>query len=41
VDKIKMDLREIRWGDMDWIYLAHARNQWRAHMKAVMNLLVP
>jgi hypothetical protein len=25
-----MDLREIGWGDMDWIYLAQDRDQWRA-----------
>jgi hypothetical protein len=29
-DNIKMDLREIGWGDMDWIDLAQDRDQWRA-----------
>jgi hypothetical protein len=28
-DNIKMDLREIGWGGMDWIYLAHGKDQWR------------
>jgi hypothetical protein len=41
VDNIKMDLREIRWGSMDWIDLAQDRNQWRALVKTVMNLRVP
>jgi hypothetical protein len=40
-DNIKMDLREIVWGDMDYIYLALDRDQWRALVNAVMNLLVP
>jgi hypothetical protein len=40
-DNIKMDLREIEWGGIDWIYLAQDRDQWRAFVKAVMNLLVP
>jgi hypothetical protein len=41
VDNIKMDLREIRWGGMDWIDLAQDRDQWRAHVNMVMNLRVP
>jgi hypothetical protein len=36
-----MDLREIEWDDMDWIDLAHDRNQWRALVNAVMDLRVP
>jgi hypothetical protein len=40
VDNIKMDVREIRWGGMDWIDLAHDRNQWRALVNTLMNLLV-
>jgi hypothetical protein len=27
VDNIKMDLREIGWGGMDWIDLTHDRDQ--------------
>jgi hypothetical protein len=30
VDDIKMDIREIGWGDVDWIHLALGRGQWRA-----------
>jgi hypothetical protein len=33
-----MDLREIRWGDMDWIGQAQDRDQWRALVNAAMNL---
>jgi hypothetical protein len=38
---IKMDLREIGWGGMDWIELAQDRDQWRAFVKTVMNLWAP
>jgi hypothetical protein len=38
---IKMDLREIGWGGMDWIGLAQDRDQWRAPVNTVMNLWVP
>jgi hypothetical protein len=27
MDNIKMDLREIRWGGMDWIDLVQVKNQ--------------
>jgi hypothetical protein len=37
---MKMDLREIGWGSMDWIYLAEDRDQWRALVNTVMNLRV-
>jgi hypothetical protein len=40
VDNIKMDLREIGWGGMDWMDLAHDRDQWRALVNMVMNLQV-
>jgi hypothetical protein len=40
-DSIKMDLREIGWGGVDWIELAQDRDQWRALMNTVMNLRVP
>jgi hypothetical protein len=36
-----MDLREIGWDGMDWIYLAQDRDQWRALVNTVMNLRVP
>jgi hypothetical protein len=41
VDTMKMDLREMGWGGMDWIDLAQDRNQWRALVNMVMNFLVP
>jgi hypothetical protein len=40
VDNIKMDLT-IGWDGMDWIHLAHDRDQWRALVNTVMNLRVP
>jgi hypothetical protein len=41
VDTIKIDLREIGWGGMDWIDLAKGREKWRALVNIVMNLRVP
>jgi hypothetical protein len=35
VDNIKMDLREIARGGIDWIDLAQDRDQWRALMNMV------
>jgi hypothetical protein len=40
-DNIKMDLREIGFGDLDWIHLAQERESWRALVNTVMNLRVP
>jgi hypothetical protein len=36
-----MDLREIGWGGVDWIYLAQDRDLCRALVNTVMNLRVP
>jgi hypothetical protein len=41
VNNVKMDLREIGWGGMDWIDLAQERDQWRALVNTVMKLWVP
>jgi CRISPR/Cas system-associated protein Cas7 (RAMP superfamily) len=38
---LKMDLREVGWGDIDWIDLAQDRDRWRALLNAVINLRVP
>jgi hypothetical protein len=40
VNNIKIDLRKIVWGSMDWIDLAQDRDQWRALVNTVMNLWV-
>jgi hypothetical protein len=40
MDNIKMDIREIGWGGTDMIDLAQDRDQWRAFVNTVMNLLV-
>jgi hypothetical protein len=40
-DIIKMDLREIDFGDVDWIHLAQDRDRRRALVNMVMNLRVP
>jgi hypothetical protein len=40
-DNIKMDIREIGWGGMDWIDLAQDMDQWWALVNTVMNLRVP
>jgi hypothetical protein len=39
-DGIRMDLREICWGRVDWIQLAQDRDRWRAVVNTVMNLRV-
>jgi hypothetical protein len=41
VDNIKMDLREIGWGGMDWIDLAQDKDQGGTLLNMVMNLQVP
>ncbi|KAJ4430145.1 hypothetical protein ANN_22355 [Periplaneta americana] len=40
-DNIKMDLREVGYDDREWINLAQDRDQWRAYVRAGMNLRVP
>jgi hypothetical protein len=36
-----MDLREIGINEVNWIWLAQDRVQWRAFVNTVMNLQVP
>jgi hypothetical protein len=38
VDNIKMDLRVVEWGGMDWIALAEDRDQWRVPVNTKLNL---
>ena len=40
-DNIRMDLREVGCGCVDWVELAQDRDRWRALGSAVMNLRVP
>jgi len=37
-DNIKMHLRKVGCGSMDWIELAQETDMWRALVKALMNL---
>jgi hypothetical protein len=41
VVNIKMDLRDIGCGGMDWVDLVQDRDQWRALVSTVMNFRVP
>ena len=41
VNNIRMDLKEVGCGYVDWIGLAQARDRWRTLVSAVMNLRVP
>jgi hypothetical protein len=40
-DDIKMDLKEVECGSIDWIDLAEGRDRWRALVMAVMKFGVP
>ena len=40
-ENIKMDLREVVCYPGEWINLTEDREQWRAYVRAVMNLRVP
>jgi hypothetical protein len=39
-DGIRMDLKEIGLGGVDWIRLAQDRDRWRAVVRAMINLRV-
>jgi hypothetical protein len=38
-DSIKMVVKEIRWGGMDWIDMAQDKEQWMLLVDAVINFL--
>jgi hypothetical protein len=38
-DRLRLDLKEIGWGSVEWIQLAQDRDRWRV-VNAVMNLWV-
>jgi hypothetical protein len=38
---LRVDLREVEWGGVDWIDLAEDKDQWRALVNTVMNVRVP
>jgi hypothetical protein len=40
-DNIKLDLREIGYGDVDWIHLAEDRFHWQPLVNTLLNLRVP
>jgi hypothetical protein len=40
-DNIGIDFGEIEWGGINWIDLAHDRDQWRVIVNTVMNFGVP
>jgi hypothetical protein len=39
--RIKVDINDIGWDTIDWIYLSQDRDNWRAVVNTVMNLRVP
>jgi hypothetical protein len=41
IDNVKIDLRGIGWGGVDWIDLAQDREPLRALVNTVMNLRIP
>jgi hypothetical protein len=40
-DNIKTDLKEIRYGNVDWSYLTQNSDQWLAFVNTIMCLRVP
>jgi hypothetical protein len=40
-DNIKTVVREIEWGDMEWIHPNQDKDSWRVLMNTVVNLSLP
>jgi hypothetical protein len=40
-DNIKTDLREIQWGNVDWIHTAQDTDQWMTLVNTAIKLRVP
>jgi hypothetical protein len=41
VGNVKMDLGEVKWGDVEWIGLPQDRDKWRAFVNSLVNLRIP
>jgi hypothetical protein len=41
VDNIKMDLRDIGWGGVDWMDMAQDGEEWRVLVNTVLKLRIP
>jgi hypothetical protein len=41
VENVKIDLRDIGWGGMDWIDLTEDWDQWRTLVNTVMKVSAP
>jgi hypothetical protein len=35
-----MDLKEVGWKGVDWVWLAHDKDQWRAPVNTEINLRI-
>jgi hypothetical protein len=40
-DNIKINLKEIKYGGVDWIHHEQNADQWRTLVTTIINLLVP
>jgi hypothetical protein len=40
-DSMKMDIMEIRYNVVDWIYLPHGMEQWRTLLNTLTDFVVP
>jgi hypothetical protein len=40
LDKVRIELGEVGWGNMDWVSLAQDRDRWRVLVNSVLKLRV-